>query len=329
MSDPSSVSGDFDFNHILTNQISRVEILKGSQSSVYGSGAIGGTINITTKKANKNQKGDFFLNKGSHGTNNFSFSRSEKKENSNYLVSFERFQTDGISQMSHNDEKDGYRNNSLLGKVENQLSESIEFEGIIRMRDTYLQYDKVIDTATATHSEEENGRHYLASGALIYKKNEKFTNKFSLTNSYTKRSYAAAPESGNTAKDNYYGERYAFAYTGNYNFNLDNSLVFGVEREDDQIGYNKDLTGIEKESYYTTSSYFDFQKRISNNLYATYGSRFDDNSVAGDEESHRATVAYLFDDNDTKVKRSFGTGFRFPSLYEMYYIHQTLTHYLL
>ena len=36
MSDPSSVSGDFDFNHILTSQISRVEILKGNQSSVYG-----------------------------------------------------------------------------------------------------------------------------------------------------------------------------------------------------------------------------------------------------------------------------------------------------
>ena len=50
MSDPSSVSNDFDFNNILTSQVSRVEILKGNQSSIYGSGAIGGTIHITTKK---------------------------------------------------------------------------------------------------------------------------------------------------------------------------------------------------------------------------------------------------------------------------------------
>ena len=50
MSDPSNVSNDFDFNNILTSQISRVEILKGNQSSIYGSGAIGGTIHITTKK---------------------------------------------------------------------------------------------------------------------------------------------------------------------------------------------------------------------------------------------------------------------------------------
>ena len=52
MSDPSSVSNDFDFNNILTSQVSRVEILKGNQSSIYGSGAIGGTIHITTKKEN-------------------------------------------------------------------------------------------------------------------------------------------------------------------------------------------------------------------------------------------------------------------------------------
>ena len=38
--------------------------------------------------------------------------------------------------------------------------------------------------------------------------------------------------------------------TGNYKFDLDNSIIFGVEREDDQIGYNKDLTGKKKESLF-------------------------------------------------------------------------------
>ena len=321
MSDPSSVSGDFDFNHILTSQISRVEILKGSQSSVYGSGAIGGTINITTKKRTKNHKGDFFYNTGSHGTNNISFSKSGEKQNLNYLISYERFQTDGISQMSHNEEKDSYRNNSLLGKLNNQINDFLEFEGSIRLRDTYLQYDKVIDTASATHSEEEDGKHYLGSGVFTYKFNEKFTNKLSLSSTYIKRSYDAAAGSGNLTKDNYYGERYSYGYNGLYNLDLDKSLIFGVEREDEQIGYNKDLTGIKRESYYTTSSFYDYQQRFTNNLYATFGSRFDDNSVAGDEESHRATVAYIFDDKKTKLKSSFGTGFRYPSLYEMYYVY--------
>ena len=41
----------------------------------------------------------------------------------------------------------------------------------------------------------------------------------------------------------------------------------------------------------------------------------------GNEEAHRATFAYLFDDKSTKIKSSYGTGFRFPSLYEMYYVY--------
>ena len=72
-------------------------------------------------------------------------------------------------------------------------------------------------------------------------------------------------------------------------------------KEDDQIGYNKDLTGRKVESFYTSSTCFDYQKRFTENIFATYGSRFDDNSVAGDEEAHRVTLAYLFDDKSPKL----------------------------
>ena len=321
MSDPSSVSGDYDFNHILTSQISRVEILKGNQSSVYGSGAIGGTINITTKKGQPGKKKSVMFNTGSHKTNNYSISFSGANEEDNYYVGFERFQTEGMSAMTHNDEKDGYKNNSLTANYGKILSDNLNFKSNLRLTETNKQYDKEVTSSSATHNEEEDGMQASGNMSLEYKVNEKFTNTVTLANTYIKRVYQAAPGSGNPQKDNYYGDRYSYSYKGNYNYNLDNSVVFGIEREDDHIGYNANATGIKDESYYTTSSYFDYQKRFSNNIFATFGSRFDDNSVAGNEEAHRASLAYLFDDKSTKIKSSYGTGFRFPSLYEMYFVY--------
>ena len=53
-------------------------------------------------------------------------------------------------------------------------------------------------------------------------------------------------------------------------------------------------------------------------MYATAGLRFDEHSKAGNEDSHRVSLAYLFDNKQTKLKTSYGTSFRFPSLYELY-----------
>ena len=321
MSDPASVSNDYDFNHILTSQISRVEILKGNQSSVYGSGAIGGTINITTKKGEPGFQKNIQYNNASHGTHNLSLSISGADENDNFFVGLERFQTDGISAMTHNDEKDRYRNNSLVANYGHQFSDKIKFESNIRVAETYSQYDKEVDTATADHSEELDAVQSSSNISLVYKPNSQFTNKLTLANTYIKRIAALTPNSGNTAQDNYYGDRYALVYSGNYNINLDNSVLFGLEREDDQIGYNKDMTGRVNKDAYVTSSYFDFQSRVTKNIYATFGSRFDEHNHAGKEDSHRATLAYLFNDKSTKLKSSYGTGFRFPSLYELNFLN--------
>ena len=321
MSDPSSVSGDFDFNHILTSQISRVEILKGNQSSVYGSGAIGGTINITTKKGKEGQQKSLMFNAGSYKTHNYSASLSGADEISNYYLGFEKFHTDGMSAMTHNDEKDAYTNNSLIASYGKSLSNNFNFKSNLRLSETNKQYDKEINTATANHNEEEDGVQASGNISFEYQLNQKFNNTLTLANTYIKRIYQAAPGSGNTQKDNYYGDRYSYSYKGNYNFDLDNSIIFGLEREDDSIGYNANASGRKDESYYTLSTYFDYQKRFSNNIFATFGSRFDDNSVAGNEEAHRVSFAYLFDDKSTKIKSSYGTGFRFPSLYEMYFVY--------
>ena len=319
MSDPASVSNDYDFNHILTSQIARVEILKGNQSSVYGSGAIGGTINITTKKGEPGFQKNLQYNNASHGTHNLSLSLSGADDNDDFYIGVERFQTQGMSAMTHNDEKDRYRNNTIVANYAHKFSDKIKFESNLRVAETYTQYDKETDTSTADHSEELDALQSSANISLVYEPNNQFTNKLTVANTYIERIVAATPNSGNAAQDNYYGDRYAFIYSGNYNFNLDNSIVFGFEREEDQMGYNKDMTGRIDNHAYATSSYFDYQSRVTNNIYATFGSRFDEHKHAGNEDSHRATLAYLFDDKSTKLKSSYGTGFRFPSLYEFFY----------
>ncbi len=329
MSDPSSVSNDFDFNNILTSQVSRVEILKGNQSSVYGSGAIGGTIHVTTKKGEPGFKKDISYTTGSYGTHNLATSISGGNENTNYHVGLQRFQTDGISAMTHNKEKDRYRNNGLIASFGNKFSNTLELKSNVRVAETYLQYDHPqiegsFGCPTCDHSEDVDGVEASTNVSLIYKPIEKFTNKFTVANTYIKRIYNRSPNSGNTQQDNYYGERYSYLYQGNYNFNLDNSVVFGIEREDDQMGYNKDATGRVDSNAYVTSQFFDYQSRITNNIYATFGARFDEHSLAGgtgsNEDSHRATIAYVFDDKTTKLKSSYGTGYRFPSLFELKYV---------
>ena len=319
MSDPSSVSNDFEFNHILTSSISRVEILKGNQSSIYGSGAIGGTINITTKKGKPGFHKKINYMTGSHGTHNLSTSLSGADEKNNFFVGLERFQTEGISTMMHNNEKDRYRNNSLVGNYGHALSDKLEFTTNTRIAETYLQYDA--EAKGKANNEEQDTMEASSNISLVYKPMENFTNKFTVANTYIKRIYAAAPGSGNTSKDNYYGDRYSFMYAGNYDFNLDTSIVFGSEREEDEMGYNEDTTGRVDHNSLVTSNYYDIQRRLPNDIYVTLGSRFDEHERAGTEDSHRFTAAQLFDNKTTKLKYSYGTGFRFPSLYEEFYVY--------
>ena len=318
-SDPSSVSDDFDFSHILKNQISRVEVLKGNQSSVYGSGAIGGTINITTKRGKPGFQKDISYNTASYGTHNLALSMSGADDKNDFYIGFERFITDGISAMDNNDEKDGYKNNTLVTNYGYKFTEELKLENNLRIAAGYLQYDTEDDkNVPAEDSDEQKQIELSGSVALVYKPNEQFTNRLIYSTFSIDRIYNTYDD----GQDEYRGDRRALTYSGNYNIDLDSSIVFGLDTEFDQIDYNKDLlTKIRKEGFQTNSAYIDYQKRFTKNLYGTLGTRLDEHSLVGKEDSGRATLAYLFDDKTTKLKASYGTGFRFPSLYEAYYVY--------
>lgn len=320
MSDPGMLSNDYYFDDLLKSQISRVEILKGNQSSIYGSGAMGGTINITTKRGKPGIQKEFSVNSGSNSIYNIVASIAGADEKNDFYVGIERFETAGISAMTDNTEKDPYRNGTIVANYGHKISDILKFQSHFRFIDTFVHYDgadnmsvpDMPDTNTE-HSKEANG-----SLSLTYKPNSQFTNNFTYSHYYSGRAYDEAGEfSGLMQEDFYYGFRDTFSYLSTYNINLDHSVTLGVEREKDFLDWEKSGSD-DTFSAEITSQYIDYQSRITKNLYATVGARHEKHSDAGDEDSHRVSLAYLFDDKLTKLKSSYGTSYRFPSLFEIH-----------
>ncbi|MBT3611928.1 MAG: TonB-dependent receptor, partial [Flavobacteriales bacterium] len=113
MYDPSTPDNAFYAEGLFKDSIDRIEILKGSQSSLYGNGAVGGTINIFTKKGKIGKHQDAIVRAGENNTKDVFYSIDGANEKQNYYVGFNYYSTDGISAMSNDNENDPYENNSL------------------------------------------------------------------------------------------------------------------------------------------------------------------------------------------------------------------------
>ena len=322
MSDPASSDNSFYMENIMKNSIERVEILKGTQSSLYGSNAIGGTINIITKKGNEGNNSNFEVETGSNNTRNVYYSVDGANDKMNYYLGLNRFLTGGISAMNHNDENDKYRNEGLTGTIGYKFNENFKIENSLRYTNSDLKYDEPSASTTDVNNRTENieGTYSLK---LTHDKN-KFKNTLSYNKTYVER----AVTSFSNTYTNYFGFRDSINLLGEYNFNLDNKLVYGAEAEFDEArypsdyapaawGYTKRLMD-KRADEYIFSQYFDYQFRPLENLYSTFGLRSDDHSIVGRKTSGRTTLAYKLD-KKSKIRSSFGAGIRFPSLYDYHF----------
>ena len=317
MLDPSSSDGSFYMENIMKNSIDRVEILKGTQSSLYGSNAIGGTIHIFTKKGREGNHSNFSVETGSNDTKNLTYSVDGASDKFYYYLGLNKLLTNGISAMNDNSETDQYRNDGLVGTVGYKINDNFKIENSLRYADTFYEYDAVDSSYADTNSTDNIEGSYVLK--LIHEK-DKFKN--SLT--YNKLHIERATTNHANAYTNYFGYRDAFNFLGEYNFNLDNKIVYGIESEFDASRYPVDYgTSNKKHDESIISQYFDFQIRPLEKLYSTFGLRSDEHSTVGRKTSGRATMAYQLGRN-SKIRSSIGAGVRFPALYDYAYGSSTI-----
>jgi vitamin B12 transporter len=115
----SATSGSTALDQLMLDQIERIEVVRGNVSSVYGSEAIGGVVQIFTRRGRGAPAGNISAGVGSQGTRRVSTGFGGAANGADFSVQLSSFKTDGVSSLNPsllvgvNPDKDGYRNNSL------------------------------------------------------------------------------------------------------------------------------------------------------------------------------------------------------------------------
>jgi len=309
MYDPSAPDNSFYAQGLFKDSIDRIEILKGSQSSLYGNASVSGTINIFTKKGKLGKHQNTIIRGGDNNSKDIFYSIDGADEKQNYYVGFNYYTTDGISAMNNDSEKDPYKNNNLIANYGYKISKNNKIENSFTFKDSFLKYDEVTNGRDDTKNSTDNIKaHYSFK---FINNNNNFKNTFGFTKSATSRNVTKY-----TGRDNTYeGFKNMLTYLGEYNFNLDNKIIYGADLEFFKAKYPTDPGNNQTTDEEIHSQYVDYQFRPYKKIYATIGGRNDIHTTAGDEQSYRATAAYDLGGN-SKIRSSYGTGFLFPALYE-------------
>jgi vitamin B12 transporter len=141
ITDPSGVGGAFDLRLLPVDMIERIEILKGSQSTLYGSDAIAGVINIITKKTGNKQIGGYgTASYGSYNTFKGNAGINGSTKMIDYNIGFTHFKTDGISEANDktnagNFDKDGYNQNSVNVNIGIKATDKLTISPFFRWSD--------------------------------------------------------------------------------------------------------------------------------------------------------------------------------------------------
>ncbi len=173
--------------HIQPDQIDRIEVVRGNVSSIYGSGAMGGVIQIFTKEGSGKPSANLFAEYGSHDTVKLGAGVSGKHEDTRYALSVTRYKTNGFSAINPeqsgkaNPDDDHDKNVSLNASISQRLNKDHELGMRLYMYDAKYDYDSnngASDDATgkskqwtaAVYSKNRLTQDWLSTLTLSYNK---------------------------------------------------------------------------------------------------------------------------------------------------------------
>lgn len=311
--DPSVTDGGFNFAYLDTADIERIEVLKGPQSTLWGSDAIGGVVSITTKRPEDGLGGSAFGEYGSFNTFRGGASLGGANDTGDFRLSASTITTDGISKADEangNGEDDGYDALTLSGRGGLNLPHDIRLDGTVLWNDAEADFDSYVFGAEGSVGDgDESTENEALSGnirLLIPLFDARLQNQILVGYSDIERENFTNGASSYSAE----GDRQIYRYQGTFTVNETNKLAFGAEREESTAdGLDASIDGL----------FGLYEVKPVAGLTLTGGLRVDDHDRFGSETTGRVATAFQ-PIEQVVLRASWGQGFKAPSIFQSTYV---------
>lgn len=320
VSDPSGPQVVYDLGGLTSVGISRIEVVKGSQSALYGSEAIGGAINITTLRATENGvRHDVALEYGSFDTLRASYGFAAKSDSADIALTLSRVQSEGYSagdEADGNTEADGFEATrlSFAGGYAFDGGARLDVAGFVER--SWFEFDEssaagVVD-GTPDEIEAKTSRGLRTalqfSGAGI-----DHTLEYAFFDSNRRNDSGGA---FGPFRIDFVGRRNTFAYQGAADVGASGRLVFGAEQVTESYA---DASAFGGQSHDTTtrSLYAEYSLAVTEAVDITATGRIDDHSRFGSFNTARLSAVWRLRE-DLTLRANLANGFRAPSNYELF-----------
>jgi len=309
VTDPSSTQAQFNWGGLTTANLGRVEILKGSSSSLYGSRAVGGVVNISTiqRPEEPGSETTFAVEGGSHETYRAAAGYAYSGERGGLTFGIDRITTNGFSAKSGagNTEADGYQATQITLSADVMATDRLKLGLSAYALESEGDYDEWSGDGTAPFDERNTTE---SRGVRAYA--ELMTGAVDHTLSFT---YFTTDRlsSSNGFDTTFDGDRKRIDYTGNYAASDVLTLTFGADWEEESFNTGTDTGSVE-----TTGIFGEILYAATPDLDLSASLRLDDHSTFGDYVTGRLAAAYRLS-GATTLRAVASTGFRAPSLYEL------------
>jgi vitamin B12 transporter len=325
VTDPSSPNGAFDFSQVLISDVARIEVLRGPQSGLYGSDAIGGVILIETKKGGGPPHVTGTLEGGSFGTFNQSAGVGGGGPNYNYALNLQHFHSQdtdatptGLLLPGVPVHDDLYDNVTLSTRLGADFSPMFGAGLVARYTDSTLKFqgaDDLTETPAAANSLQTEEQFYTRGDVRVTLLDGAFDNHLGIayTDDRQHEFDPTAPEIGDNPVTDTIGHRVKEDWKGVYALAPDEKLLFGADAEQDSIVASPITASNGDEGVFA-----EWQGRIIDRLYGSASVRYDHNDQFGSALTWHVAPTYTVAGWGTQLKASAGTGFKAPTLNQLF-----------